>query len=164
MTAVDSTFVVNFGDFDFELVADFDDFLDGFNATRRKLRNVAQSFLAERNFHERANRHDSRNGTFVNFTGRDVVNNLFDNFNRAVNAFDALARDENLSVFVNVDFDAGFFDDFVDDLAARADNFADFVNVDLIVRTRGAYGDKSGAGSLITSSILPKMKLLPRLA
>ena len=65
--------------------------------------------------------------------------------------------DKYAAILLDIDFDAGFFDDFIDDFTAGTDDIADFVRIDLASSMIfGAYLDKLASGSWIASIILPK--------
>lgn len=63
-----------------------------------------------------------------------------------VNRFDIAGRDRNSAVVVNVDLNAGFVDDFIDNLAALADNVADLFGIDHKRSDLGSPLGKFGTG------------------
>ena len=56
------------------------------------------------------------------------MNDLLNYLDSAVNALNVATCNENLPVVMNINFNARLFDNFVDNLAARADNFANFID------------------------------------
>ena len=90
---------------------------------------MTHSLSTRRKFNKCAEIHNTGYRAFKNISDLNFADNIFDYLDCAVNSVDIRRCDENISILVNINFNARFFNNFVDNLPACTNNFADFINV-----------------------------------
>src|SRR3989344_2961447 len=90
-----------------------------------------QPLLAWKNFHESAEGQNSFNFSLENFAHPYFPGNVLNPFQRLLASFFLFRRNKYLARVLNINGDLAFFYDFIDNLAARADNFSDFFRFNL---------------------------------
>ena len=79
--------------------------------------------------------------------GLRILGDVADHLLGAAAALAVDRGDAHLARVLDVDLGAGLLGDALDDLAARTDDLADLVGVDVRMMMRGAYGDISARGA-----------------
>ena len=127
-------FLVNLDDFDKDYVADVDDvghFVDAFFA---EFGDVYHSVLAGSEIDAGAELtlvvlHNLDYLAFVNITHFDVADYVLDDSAGLANGFEVVGSDKDGAFVVDVNLDAGLFDNLVYGLAAAADDVANLIGV-----------------------------------
>jgi hypothetical protein len=102
-----------------------------FDAEIRQLADVNQAVLARQEFHERAEFLHGDNPAAINFPDLRFRRHAGDGVARDLHAFLGHGENVHRAVVLDVDFAAGFLDQPLDVLAARPDERADLLRIDL---------------------------------
>ena len=70
--------------------------------------------------------HDARDASFENFSGGYFMSEVFHPLKSFLSGFWIVGSDENETVVFNIDFNAGFVNDLIDDFSARSDDSRGF--------------------------------------
>ena len=92
---------------------------------------MAETFLARQDLDKSAEIHDARDPAFINSANFHIAHNVLDDRLRLLCALAIRSRNEDRAVLLDVDLCPRLFDDLLDRLAARADDLADLVHMDL---------------------------------
>ena len=128
---VDSALVVHAENHNLDLVANGNDVLDLLDALGVELGNMHESLFAGRVFDEAANWDDARDLAGVDGAGLGVLDDCVDDGQRLVGVVLVDGSDEDAAVVLNIDFGIRVGADFLNHLAARADDLTDLVGVNL---------------------------------
>src|SRR5688572_11042119 len=104
---------------------------DAFDALVGDLRDVHETVAARQDRDERAEIHEACHFALIDAADLDVGRDELDALNRGAAGFAVDGCDLDRAVVLDVDRRAGLFRDGADDRAALADDFADFLRVDL---------------------------------
>src|SRR5260370_383939 len=128
---LDPVLVVDGDDLDLQPIADLAHAIDLVNELVVQLADVAQAVAAEENFDERPEILDGGDAAFIDLADLDFLGDGFDLGLGLLGAGGAGVGDVHGAVIVNIDLGAGAFLDALDVLAARADQHADLLGIDL---------------------------------
>ena len=109
-----------------------------------ELGDVAEPLLARQDFNESAEVHDARDPALVDSADFHIAHDVLDDLLRLLCALAVRRRDEDRAVLLDVDLRTRLVDDLLDRLAARADDLADLVDMDLHDRDARRIGREIG--------------------
>ncbi|MNI47971.1 hypothetical protein D3C73_1025140 [compost metagenome] len=90
-----------------------------------------QSVFARNQFNKGTKLLNASDGTHINFTDLHFTYNAFDNTAGFLNHRFVRRANEDTAILLDIDLHAGFFNDFIDNLATCADDITDFVRIDV---------------------------------
>ncbi len=124
---LDLAAVVEAENLDLDLVADLDDVGDLADALRRQLADVDEAVARSEEVHEGAEIDDLDDLAVVDDAELRLGDDAADPVDRRLRGIGVDRRDLDRAVILDIDLGAGHLADLADDLAARADHFADLV-------------------------------------
>ena len=134
MAQVDAALLVDLGNLDPHHITDLAGIFDLFDAVVGKLRDVNKTVLTGSKLHERTERHQAHDAAIVQRTDLGNKHDIVDALLGGVAGLCVDGGDEDGAVIFDVDLRAGIGNDLLDDLAARADDFADLIGASNLLR------------------------------
>jgi len=114
---IDPALAVDFHNLYFDQVTLADNVFDFLDPFPGELADVDQAFLARQEFDEGAKVHQAGDAAFKDLAWLGIIGNALDDRNGFVSSFAVGRRNKDAAVILDVNLDAGFLDDAVDDLA-----------------------------------------------
>src|SRR5690606_6195289 len=128
---VDAALLVDLRHLHRNLIADLDDIFGLRDTFSSQLGDVYKTFLVRKNLDEGAELLDPLDGTEIDFADDDFLDDALDNLTGLLVHLFIRRSDEYLAVLLDVDLDAGLFDNLIDDLTAGTDDITDLIRIDL---------------------------------
>lgn len=127
----DAAFLIDAEAFHPDLIAEFDDVFGLLDAEVGEFADMDEAVLAGQELDERAKVFDGNNFAAINLADFGFGGHADDCIAGDLHAFFRDGEDVHCAIVLDIDLAAGFFDEFLDVLAAGADERADLLGVDL---------------------------------